>query len=64
MEEQKIINGKTSTESSRVFEVIEEWKRRRAEDIRLFEQERKTPAYKKMIEELTKKNESKSNSPA
>jgi hypothetical protein len=64
MEEKKIINGNHPEKTSRVFEVIKEWKRRRAEDIRLFEEKRKTPAYKKMIEELKKKNESKSNSPA
>ncbi len=64
MEEKKVINGNPPKESPRVFEVIEEWKRRRAEDIRLFEEKRKTPEYKKMIEELKKKNESRSNSPA
>jgi quinol monooxygenase YgiN len=64
MEEKKNINGNHPEKSPRAFEVIEEWKRRRAEDIRLFEEKRKTPAYKKMIEELKKKNESKSNSPA
>lgn len=62
MEEKKNINGDHPEKSSRVFEVIKEWKRRRAEDIRLFEEERKTPAYKKMIEDLTKKNESSANS--
>jgi hypothetical protein len=64
MENQKIMNGKSSKKSPSAFEVIEEWKRRRAEDIKLFEEERKTPEYKKMIEDLKKKNESKSNTPA
>jgi len=49
----------SSKESERISKVIEEWKRRRAEDIRLFEEERKTPEYKQMIEELRKKNEGK-----